>query len=298
MTQSGSGRIMGSGAFMESMQRTTAAGLMLATCLASIAIAESRKEYRFNVAAQAHVSVDTHYGAISIKPGNANQVVITAITKSDKAAVETVQNGNRVEVVSRLNPGTDAQSGRVDYEVLVPADATVHLRSVTGPITADGLQGDLTLEGAAAQIEARNLSRGHLVVQTMNGPITLNNVKSSHVEITSISGDIQLNSVTGQLVKVDTTSGKISYNGDFGSGGDYKFVTNSGDIYALVPATASAEFSAQSLQGQVQNDFPLQPRQHNHPAVDATRAFFVTAGKAASGVVMRSFSGKIRLKQR
>ena len=283
---------------MESTQRTAVAGLVLATCLASVAIAESRKEYRFNVGPQANVSVDTRYGAISVKPGSANQVLVTATAKSDKVEVESQQNGNRVELGSRLRPGADPQSGRVDYEILVPPDATVHLRSSTGPITADGLQGDVTLEGADAQVEARNQRRGHLVVQTMRGPITLNDVHNGHVEITSISGDIHLNSVTAQLVRVDSTSGKIFYSGDFGLGGDYKFSTHTGDIEALVPATASAEFSAQSLQGQVQNDFPLQPRQHLHVALDATRAFMGTAGKAASGVVMRSFSGKIRLKQR
>jgi hypothetical protein len=282
---------------MERMQRSTITGLMLVTCLASMAVAQGRKEYRFNVGPQAHVSVDTQYGAISVRPGSANLVLIT-VTKSEKADVDTLQNGSRIEVGSRLLQGADPQSGRVDYEIAVPVDATVHLRSATGPITAEGLQGDVTLEGAAAQVEARNFSRGHLVVQTLNGPITLNNVHTGHVEIMSISGDIRLNGVTGQIVKVDSTSGKISYAGDFGSGGDYRFVTNSGDIDALVPSTASAEFNAQSLQGQVQNDFPLQPKQRPHAALDATRAFFGTAGKAASGVVMRSFSGKIRLKQR
>jgi DUF4097 and DUF4098 domain-containing protein YvlB len=283
---------------MERMQRTIVAGLVLATCLASVAIAESRKEYRFNVGPQANISVDTQYGPISVRPGSANQVVITATTKSDKVEVDSLQNGNRVEVGSRLRPGADSQSGRVDYEVSVPPDATVRLRSATGRITADGLQGDVTLEGADAQVEARNLSRGHLVVQTMRGPITLNNVHNGHVEITSISGDVHLNSVTAQMVKVESTSGKILYSGDFGSGGDYRFSTHTGDIEALVPPSASAEFSAQSLQGQVQNDFPLQPKQHARVPLDATRAFFGTAGKAASAVVMRSFSGKIRLKQR
>jgi len=283
---------------MESMQRTTVAGLMLATCLASFTVAQNRREYRFNVGQGAKISVDTQYGSITVRPGSSNQILIVATQKSDKSIVDTLQSGGRIEVRSRLLPGADLQSGRVDYEMSVPADATVHLHCASGSITADGLIGDVTLEGEAAQIGARNFSRGHLVVQTMNGPITLDNIRAQHVEITSISGDIHLNSVTGQVVKVDSTSGKIAYSGDFGSGGDYKFVTHTGDIDALVPVTASAEFSAQSLQGQVQNDFPLQPKQHFHATLDATRAFFGTAGKAASGVVMRSFSGKIRLKQR
>ncbi len=283
---------------MERIERATVAGLVLAMGLASIASAESKKELRFNVGPQTNVSVDTRYGAISVKPGSANQVLITATTRADKAQVDSLQHGNRIEVGSHLLPGADAQSGRVDYEISVPPDAIVHVRSATGPITAEGLRGDVTLEGAAAQVEARNFTGGHLIVQTMNGPITLTNVHTHHVEITSISGDVTLNAVTGQLVKVDSTNGKISYSGDFGSGGDYRFITHTGDIDALVPPTASAEFSAQSLQGRVQNDFPLQPKQHARVSLDATRAFIGTAGKAASAVVMRSFSGKIRLKQR
>jgi DUF4097 and DUF4098 domain-containing protein YvlB len=283
---------------MESLQRATVTGLVLATCLTSAALAENRKEYRFNVGSQANVSVETQYGAISAKPGSANQVIIVATTRSDKVQVDSQQNGNRVEVGSRLRPGADAISGRVDYEVSVPATAAVHLRSTTGPITADGLQGDVTLEGANAPVEARNQNRGHLIIQTMGGSITINDVHNGHVEITSISGDIHLNSVTAQQVQVESTSGRIFYSGDFGSGGDYKFSTHTGDIEALVPPTASAEFSAQSLKGQVQNDFPLKPRQHARISLDAARAFIGTAGSAASGVVMRSFSGKIRLKLR
>jgi hypothetical protein len=106
-----------------------------------------------------------------------------------------------------------------------------------------------------------------------------------------------MKSVTGPLVKANSGSGKIFYDGDFGSGGDYKFTTHTGDITAIVPANASADFSAHSILGKVQHDFPLQPR-HSHLAFEEGRAFFGTVGKAASAVVLRSFSGKIRLKQR
>jgi len=103
---------------MESMQRTTVAGIVLASCLVSVAIAESRKEYRFTVGPRANVSVDAQYAAISVKPGTTNQVLITAITKGDKVDVDSQQHGNRVEVASHLRPGADPQSGRVDYELL------------------------------------------------------------------------------------------------------------------------------------------------------------------------------------
>jgi hypothetical protein len=106
-----------------------------------------------------------------------------------------------------------------------------------------------------------------------------------------------LKSVTGPLVQVSSGSGKIFYDGDFGSGGDYRFTTHSGDIEALVPVDVSAGFRAHSVLGRVQHDFPLLPK-HSRYSEEVGRSFVGNSGQAASEVVLRSFSGKIRLKQR
>jgi len=282
---------------MESIPRSKVVPVVLAACLVSVAIAETKKEYRYTVGPNANVSVDTQYGAISVKPGQSNEVVVVATLQSDKVEVDNLQSGNRVDVVSHLFKGADQQTGRVDYEVLVPPDATLSLRSSTGPLSAEHLQGDLSLEGTDAVVDIHDVSNGHVHVSTMRGPVTLTNVRDGHVEISSISGDVTLKSVTGPLVKANSGSGKIFYDGDFGSGGDYRFTTHNGDIVAVVPANASADFSAHSMLGKVQSDLPLQPR-HSHLSFEEGRAFFGTVGKAASAVVLRSFSGRIRLKQR
>jgi DUF4097 and DUF4098 domain-containing protein YvlB len=211
--------------------------------------------------------------------------------------VDQKQNGNRIDIASHVLQGSGQQAGQVDYELLIPAGATLSLHSATGTLSAERLQGDITLEGADAVVNVRSIESGHVHVQTMRGPITLTDVRNGHVEISSISGDVNLKSVTGPLVQANSGSGKIVYDGDFGSGGDYKFTTHTGDILALAPADVSADFRAHSVVGQVQNDFPLQPH-HSRFSVEAGRSFFGTAGKAASEVVLRSFSGKIRLKQR
>jgi DUF4097 and DUF4098 domain-containing protein YvlB len=283
---------------MESMQRTTVVGLVLATCLVSAAIAETRKEFRFTVRpkAKANISVDTRYGAITVKPGYGNQVVVVAVHES-KVEVEHLQKSNRIKIESQLLPGADNQSGRVDYELTVPPNATIRLRSSTGPLTVDRLRGDLTLEGADAPIEIRNSGGGHVHVNTMKGPITLTEVHSAHIEITSISGDVHLSSVTGPFVQVKSGSGNISYDGDFGSDGDYTFTTHTGDIEALVPATTSADFNARSVQGLVQSDLSLVHNERPKFPVNAN-SFAGTVGKASSEVVFTSISGKIRLKRR
>jgi DUF4097 and DUF4098 domain-containing protein YvlB len=265
--------------------------------MSSAAFAGATKEYRYTVSPHANISVDTQYGAISVKPGSNNQVVVTAIIKSDNVEVDQQQNGNRIEIASHLLRGSDQQTGQVDYELLIPPDATVNLRSSTGPLSAERLQGDLTVEGAEAAVNIRDMENGHVHVQTMRGPITLTDVRNGHVEIASISGDVHLKSVTGPLVQVSSGRGRIFYDGDFGSGGEYRFTTHTGDIEALVPADVSADFRAHSVLGKVQHDFPLKPRHSRFPE-EVGRSFFGSTGQASSEVVLRSFSGKIRLKQR
>ncbi len=282
---------------MESMQRTAVVGLVLATCLVSAAIAETRKEFRFTVDSGANISVDTVYGAITVKPGSPRQVVVVAVLQSNKAEVEHTQKGSRIEIESRLLPGADRQTGRVDYELTVPPDANVNLHSTTGPLTAERLHGDLTLEGAEAPVDIRNVSNGHVHIKTMSGAVAVTDARSSHLEITSISGDVRLKAVSGPLVQVNSGSGKIFFDGDFGSGGNYNLTTSTGDIEALVPPDVSADFRARSMHGQTVNEFSLQ----SSPSTSAPNvgsSFIGTIGKAASKVVFRSLGGKIRLKQR
>jgi hypothetical protein len=286
-----------SGVCMETMQRMTVVGLVLA-CLVSAAIAETRKEFRYTVhpKAKANISVDTRYGSITVKPGYGNQVVIVAAQES-KAGIDHLQKGNRIEIESQLLAGADAQTGRVDYELTVPPNATISLRSTTGPLTVERLHGDLTLEGADAPIEIRNAGGGHVHINTMKGSITLTDVKGAHIEITSISGPIRLSAVSGPFVQVKSGSGSISYEGDFGSDGDYTFTTHTGDIEALVATSASADFNARSVHGQVQSELPLAPSEKPKFPVNAN-SFAGTVGKASSEVVFTSISGKIRLKRR
>src|ERR1700730_2609666 len=104
---------------MESAQRTarlvSVVILVTTVCLA----AEVRKEFRFTVGPRAAISIVNQYGPISVKPSHGNQVIVTAILHSDKVEIDHDQSGNRVDMVSHLLPEATADTGRVDYEVLV-----------------------------------------------------------------------------------------------------------------------------------------------------------------------------------
>ncbi len=262
--------------------------------------AESHKEYRFNVGSKARISVNNPYGSISVKAAVGNVVVVNAVLYSDKVEVDNTQTGNHLEVQSHLLAGADADSGRVDYELLVPADASLTLHSSTGPLHAEKLHGDMTLEGAAAAVDIRDVSDAHVHVKTLNGSVMLKNVQNESVEVDSLSGPVTLDQVTGPLVQVISTSGRITYAGDFGNSGEYRLTSHSGDIEAVVPESTSADVSARSVRGEVHDDIPLQPKTHTWFPTEEGKAFMGTMGRASvsSTVVLRSFSGKIHLSKR
>jgi DUF4097 and DUF4098 domain-containing protein YvlB len=280
------------------MQRATCFAVVTMLALAAFVAAEtSRKEIHFKVGHRASISIINQYGPISVKPGPGKHVMVTAVSHSSKVEIDQSKRGNRVSVVSHLLQGADEDSGRVDYEVLVPADANVTLHSTTGPLHVEKLHGDVILEGSMANVDVRDVSAGHLHIKTLSGPVTLTNVSDGYVEITSVSGDVALNAVNGALVHVNSSSGKIHYDGDFGDAGQYSLTSHSGDIEAITPAYASIEVVARSVQGKVENDFPLEP-EHTSFVTRAGSAFAGTVGKAASSVKLLSFSGKIHLKKR
>jgi DUF4097 and DUF4098 domain-containing protein YvlB len=173
----------------------------------------------------------------------------------------------------------------------------VTMRSTTGPLHVERLHGDVILEGSTAAVDVRDVSTGRVHIKTLNGPVTLTNVSDGYVEITSVSGDVALHAVNGTSVHVNSSTGKIHYDGDFGQGGQYSFTSHSGDIEAIAPSYASIEVVARSVQGKVDNDFPLEP-EHTSFVPRAGSAFAGTVGQAASSVNLLSFSGKIHLKKR
>lgn len=276
-----------------------AARIAIVLALAGVAFGAGavRKDLRFKVGKRPMVSVNNQYGPITVKAGAAHVVVVTATLHSDKVEVDQSKSGNRIGLVSHLLPGADPTSGVVEYEIQVPADASVTLQSETGPIHVEKLRGDVTIEGSNAAISALDCADGHVHVKTLNGAVNLSNIRNGHVEVVSMGGDVTMTAVSGPFVKVNSNSGKIQYDGDFGADGEYDFSSHTGNIEAVAPAYASIDVLARSSNGPVQSDFSLEPK--HTPFVSAVgSAFHGTLNKAASSVSLFSFSGRIHLKKR
>ncbi len=264
---------------------------------ASVLLAAQKQEFRYSVGPGANVTIVNDYGRVTVTPSPVNQVVVSAVTSSNKVEIDKSQNGNRVDVRTHfLQRAGQDDGGRVDYDVQVPADAAVTVRTATGPIQVEKLRGDLTLDGDTAPIEVRDVSGGMLRARTVSGPITLTNVRNGHVELTSVAGNITLNNVSAPKLTANATKSTISYTGDFGGSGDYSLTNHSGDISVTLPANASVDLTARSISGSVVNDFPFQTKPHAAFAPDS-RSYSGTSNSGASVVRLRSFSGTIRVRK-
>jgi hypothetical protein len=284
-------RIMGSTA--------RAAQITVVTLALSLPLAfgQSKQEKRFTCSSHPVVSVSNEYGPVWIRPGAPNQVVVIYLLASPAVELDSAQSGDRITLESHLLQGANPANARVEYELLVPPEAAVFVRSSDGPLTVESLRGDVTAEGSSARVNIRYISNAHVHVKTLDGPVTLNAIRQGHVEVTTVRGAIMLTGVTGPMVNANSASGKISYDGDFGDGGQYRLVSHTGDIDASMPANASVDLTARSAHGQVDDEYALQPKAHTMFPVEKGRSLVGTTGRAASSVLLNTISGKIRLKK-
>jgi len=260
--------------------------------------AGNRKEFKYAVGGNASVNVVNQFGSVTLIPATGSQVVVSATTHSDNVEADCSQSGDRVEVRTHFLQNVNDSDGKVDYEIQVPNGATVSAQVASGSISAQRLNGDVTLSADSASIEARNINNAHVHARTVSGPITLADIRGGHVEIGTGSGKVALNNVTGPSVTVNTTSSGITYDGDFGAGGAYRLSSHSGPIDVALPASASVEVRAESVNGTVQNDFPLQQKTHSDFKPTVGRSFQGFANSGSSSVQLHSFSGTIRVKKR
>lgn len=283
---------------MASKQHGAGVALVALAFVATVALAaDTKREFKYTVGPKPSVTIVNEFGTVSVKGVPGRQVTITAITHSDKVEVDSRQAGNRAEARTYMLRPATPEEGRVEYEVLVPMDASVSVRGSTGPFSAEKLRGDVILEGDGAKLEVREISNAHVHLRSVDGPITLTNISGGHVEVTSVGGDVELNNVTGPKVSVNTTSGNIRYNGDFGANGEYSLTNSFGDIDVSLPASASVDLTARSMKGSAVSSFPFQSQPHTSFPILQGRALAGTANHGGSSVRLRSLSGTIRVTQ-
>lgn len=273
---------------------TLAAWALLAAPLLSHA---EKKEFRYTVTPGATVSIVNQRGNVTVRAAAGRQVIIQASPAGERVEVAVAQTGNRITARSHVVQKASGGDARVDYDVQLPADANVKVDSSYGEVRIENMRGSVTVVSEEGQVHVNGAADGFVQVQSVNSGITMTNVQKSRVQATSAGGSIILNGVAGPSVTAKSTSGAITFTGDFAGGGNYSFSNHSGDINVTMPTSASVDLTARSVNGVVENDFPLEKAAHAAFQMKDGKSLAGVSNAGASSVELKSFSGRIRVKK-
>ncbi|MBD0326001.1 MAG: DUF4097 family beta strand repeat protein [Pyrinomonadaceae bacterium] len=225
----------------------------------------------FPLSADGRISLENISGAVKITAWDRNEVKLDAVKRAytrerlDEVKIGIVSDANSLDISTeypernyRFNDGKDRRDNhaRVDYTLTVPRNARIDgIELVSGSLEIEGLTGDVKASLVSGSVTARGLS-GEAKLSTVSGRLdaTFNHLNAAK--------QISLGSVSGQLI-------------------------------VTIPSDANAQLRANTVSGQITNDFGLPVRRGDYVGRDL-------AGTLGSGsgprIKLSNVSGQIAIK--
>ncbi len=286
---------------VSSIERLPVAGMALVVLfVATSADAQMRRfERHFAVQGKPVVTVENATGRIQVRAWDKQEVMIVGQRGSAIVEVDTEQVGNRIEIATRVTSGNaNPDARRADYDISVPVESELQVRSDSGNVTVDSVHGDMSFDTVAADLALQDVE-GYLMVKSIGGSTTCTRC-SGRFTATSISGNFQLLQPTMDNVRVQTSSGNILFDGSFMNRGIYVLKNYSGTIEVRFSSSDSFDVRATSLYGNVINQAPVVPDRHNMPAPRSglAKSLFGSMNDGRAKVELSSFNGTIKISKR
>src|SRR5438309_9755269 len=269
----------------------------LALFLAISADARTRRfERHFTVQGKPVVTVQNATGRIQVRAWDNEEVMIVGQRGSTNVETDTEQVGNRIEIATRVTSGSgNSDALRADYDISVPVESELQVRSDSGNVTVDSVHGEMSFDTVAADLALQDVE-GYLVVKSIGGS-TICTRRAGGFDGTSVSGNFQLLQPTMDNVRVQTSSGNILFDGSFMNRGIYVLKNYSGTIEVRFSSSDAFDVRATSLYGNVINQAPVVPDRHSMPAPRSTglaKSLFGTMNDGRAKVELSSFNGTIK----
>ena len=240
-------------------------------------------------------------GRIEVKSWKNPEVVLTGTQASDKVDVEAEQAGERIDVSARTqDKAAQPADLNTDFELTVPEETELQLKSQAGLIYVEQVMGDMTLQSVAGDIHLKEVS-GYVVVRTTGGSLVCTQC-AGKLDFTSVSGNAQILQPGLTHVRLFTMSGNILYDGDFIRSGIYTMRSAKGIVEVRFSGSDSFDIEAMTAIGTVDNQAAayLKPDAHGirNGASRFAKGFFGSVGSGFAKVELSSYSGTIRILRR
>lgn len=240
-------------------------------------------------------------GRIEVKSSKNAEVVVAGTQSSNKINIEAEQVANRIDVnASVVDNAARPEELEANFQLTVPEETELQLRTQTGLIYVEQVVGDMTLQSVAGDIHLKEVS-GYIVVRTTGGSLVCGQC-AGKLDFNSVSGGAQVLQPALSNVSLFTTSGNILFDGDFIRTGIYTMRSGKGTVEVRFSENDSFDLKAQTATGTVDNraEAFLRPDSHGvkHIASKFTKGLFGTVGSGLAKVELSSYSGTIRILKR
>jgi len=228
------------------------------------------------------LEVLTHSGDVRIRAGSSGSVQIHGKIyvgdrwfggrrEDDVHAIEQNppihQDGNnvRIDYVNYRNIA-------IDYDITVPAQATIRTKSGSGDQTIEGTRGNVEVQTGSGDVRLTNL-QGDIRMQTGSGDVRAREVSGS-VRGGTGSGDVEIEESGPGDIDLHTGSGNITargvqggFHGETGSGeitaegkqsGTWDARTGSGNVRLHLPANAAFDADISTSSGSIDVGAPIE----------------------------------------
>jgi DUF4097 and DUF4098 domain-containing protein YvlB len=240
-------------------------------------------------------------GRIEVKSSKNSEVIVSATQASNKIAIDTEQADERVDITATvLDNSAPANELEANFQLTVPEETELQLRTQTGLVYVEQVMGDMTLQSVAGDIHLKEVS-GYIVVRTTGGSLVCMQC-AGKLDFNSVSGNAQVLQPGLTNVSLFTMSGNILFDGDFIRTGIYTMKSGKGTVEVHFSGSDSFDLKAQTATGSVDNqaDTFLKPDSHGmrRMASKFTKGLFGTVGTGLAKVELSSYSGTIRILKR
>ena len=260
-------------------------------------------------------------GDVVITAGGGSEIRVEAVKKakgrSQDEARRQLENvvlimqeagGGRVDI--RVEPRGRESRAWIDFNVVVPYEASAEIHSVSGDLSITGVKGEVRAETVSGNVKGTGLMRlaaaksvsgdvvlnnvesdGTLVLSAVSGDVTANGLKARALDVSAVSGDTVLSQCQADRAQVSTVNGDITYGGRFSKAGRYELKTHSGDI-VLNHQGSPFEVAASTFSGDIKFD-PAATLKVNTNQYGPGRSVRGAIGGGGAYLELTTFSGDI-----
>jgi lia operon protein LiaG len=176
----------------------------------------------------------------------------------------------------------------------VEAERTTGLLVVdtgSGAVVLRGNQGDISVDTGSGGVEATDVRGARLRVDTGSGGVTATGIQSADLLVDTGSGSVQLEGVRSESINVDTGSGGVRLD-LLGAPRSLIVDTGSGGVTIVGPADLGAAVELETGSGGIQTDYAMSHLSREHGYLQGT------IGDGRGRIKVDTGSGGVRLLQR